>query len=45
MKVKITPSKTKWGKKMEKSIPKEALEFYTKILIESITNKKVEIVR
>lgn len=36
IKIRLILSKTKWGKKMEKIIPKNILEFYTQILINNI---------
>jgi len=40
MKVQLLPARTKWGKKMEKIIPKEQLEFYAKLFIKGLQRKK-----
>ena len=40
--VKIYKSKGKWARKMAKIIPKEQTIIYTKMLVEALTNQKVE---
>ena len=45
IRVKLLPATSKWGKKMEKIVSKETTEIYAKIFIESLTGKKVGIVK
>lgn len=39
MKIRLIPSKTKWGKEMEKIIPQEILMFYAELLVKSLMIK------